>query len=90
VKRHFGYELAFVALAGTLAIFLFPVVSGPFSTVYGPATALRAMRSWLQLLAAISLLFSVTTAFIQERSLLSDFLAFHKFELLRQCSVLRC
>jgi hypothetical protein len=55
MMRHLGYELALVAMLCTLAIFLFPAVSGPYPIVHGPVTALRAMRAWLLLLISLTL-----------------------------------
>lgn len=53
--RRLGNELAVLAIVGTVAIFLFPAVAGPYSIVHGPVTALRAMRAWLLLLIALTL-----------------------------------
>lgn len=53
--RRLGNELGVLAIVGTVAIFLFPAVAGPYSIVHGPATALRAMRAWLLLLIALTL-----------------------------------
>jgi hypothetical protein len=47
--RHMGYEVAIVTVICTVAIFLFPAASGPYSAVHGPATALLSMRTRLRL-----------------------------------------
>jgi hypothetical protein len=41
-------ELSVVVLLCTLSIFLFPGVTGPYSTVHGPVTALLALRQALK------------------------------------------
>lgn len=48
-------NIAVVLVIGGLAVFLFPLSVGPFTTTNGPATALRAAA------AAIALLFSIAT-----------------------------
>jgi hypothetical protein len=40
-----GTKFAILAIFGILAVFMFHAASGPFSVVYGPATALRALRN---------------------------------------------
>jgi len=51
-------KFAFLAIICTLGIFLFPVANGPYASVHGPASALRAMRAWVLLLAILSLTFA--------------------------------
>jgi hypothetical protein len=41
-------ELSVVVLLCTLSIFLFPGVTGPYSSVHGPVTALLALRQALK------------------------------------------
>ena len=41
-------ELSVVVLLCTLSIFLFPGVTGPYSAVHGPVTALLALRQALK------------------------------------------
>ena len=41
-------ELSVVVLLCTLTIFLFPGVTGPYSAVHGPVTALLALRQALK------------------------------------------
>ena len=48
-------NIAVVLVIAALAVFLFPLSVGPFTTTNGPATALRAAA------AAFALLFSMTT-----------------------------
>jgi len=48
-------NIAVVLVIGALAVFLFPLSVGPFTTTNGPATAFRAAA------AAFALLFSMTT-----------------------------
>jgi hypothetical protein len=92
MHRHLGYELALVAIVCTLAVFLFPAVSGPYPIVHGPATALRALRAWLLLLIALTLAliglgrllatrFGLAVSFIPVPS---------RIDPLQQSSVLRC
>jgi hypothetical protein len=55
-----GRGLAVLAILGTLALLLYPLAYGPYSTTHGPVTVLRAMRDSLVLrlsivLAALSL-----------------------------------
>lgn len=90
MNRHFGYELAVVAIAGTLAIFLFPAVSGPFSVVYGPASALRAAQAWVQFLATLSLLLALCAALVWEYFHFSGFSVSHKIRFSPLSSILRC
>lgn len=54
MTRHFGHELAIVAIVCVLSIFLFPAAAGSYSAVHGPVTALRAMRSSIRLRWAIA------------------------------------
>ena len=49
-------NIAVVLVIGALAVFLFPLSVGPFTTTNGPATAFRATA------AAFALLFSMTTS----------------------------
>jgi hypothetical protein len=42
--RRLRSELSVIALICTLGIFLFPATSGPYSSIHGPVTALRAIR----------------------------------------------
>ena len=92
MRRHLGYELALVAVVCTLAIFLFPAVSGPYPTVHGPVTALRARRAWLLLLVALTLVLIGLARRVAIR--LSLALAFNpileRIDSLQQSSVLRC
>jgi hypothetical protein len=46
---------ALIVLVSVVAAFLLPVASGPFSAVYGPATAFRAIREGLQVQSGIML-----------------------------------
>jgi len=50
MRCHFDSGLAALTVLATLLLFLFPLASGPFTVVHGPATALRAVRFWFQLL----------------------------------------
>jgi hypothetical protein len=90
--RHLGYELALVAIVCTLAIFLFPAVSGPYPIVHGPATALRAMRAWLLLLIALTLALVALgrTLATQLGVTVSSVPAANRIDPLQQSSVLRC
>jgi len=59
MTRHFGHELAIVAIVCVLGIFLFPAAAGSYSAVHGPVTALQAMRRsirlrWAMAVAAFS------------------------------------
>ena len=58
LRHRLGYQLALLAIVCTLGIFLFPVTSGPYPSVHGPASALRALRAWMLLLALLSLTFA--------------------------------
>lgn len=69
IRRHFGSGLATLALLATLFLFLFPLATGPFSVVHGPATALRSLRFWLQLLFALSAAFALVTALASARAI---------------------
>jgi len=92
MRRYLGYELALVAILCTLAIFLFPAVSGPYPTVHGPVTALRAMRAWVLLLIALTLALIRLARRVATRLGLA--LVFHpileQIDPLRQSSILRC
>lgn len=54
MTRHFGHELAIVAIVCVLGIFLFPAAAGSYSAVHGPVTALQAMRRSIRLRWAIA------------------------------------
>jgi len=92
MRRHLGYELALVAMICTLAVFLFPAVSGPYPTVHGPATALRAMRAWFLLLIALTSALVGLARLVATR--LGIVLTFNpileQIDLLQQSSILRC
>ena len=55
-KMHELRTIAVVLMIGTLAVFLFPLSAGPFTSTNGPVTAFRAAA------AALALLFSITTS----------------------------
>lgn len=92
MRRHLGYELALVAMLCTLAIFLFPAVSGPYPAVHGPVTALRAMRAWLLLLIALTLALVGLARGVATRLGLAFALSpiLERIDPLRQSSILRC
>jgi hypothetical protein len=50
-----GCEFAILAVICTIAIFLFPVASGPYSAVHGPVTALRSLRLRIKLWLGMAL-----------------------------------
>jgi len=92
MRHRLGYEIAILAAVCTLAIFLFPGVSGPYPIVHGPVTALRAMQAWLLLLfglmpALLGLANLVRTRF----GIASAFTSLVKqIDPLQQSSTLRC
>jgi hypothetical protein len=94
LRRHLGYELALTAIVCTLAIFLFPSVSGPYPIVHGPVTALRAMRAWLVLLIGMTLTFlGLAKLIVARRTARARFLlacGFKRIDPLQQSSILRC
>ncbi|HXZ33875.1 MAG TPA: hypothetical protein VEH30_16480 [Terriglobales bacterium] len=92
LRRDLGYELAIMAIICTLAIFLFPSVSGPYSIVHGPVTALRAMRLWLALLIGLTLTsLGLAKALWKRFETIVGFTAgFQPIEPLQQSSILRC
>ena len=92
IRRHLGYELAVLAIVGTLAIFFFPAVTGPYPIVHGPVTALRAMRAWLLLLVALTLSLAVSLKLSVTRfaALAAFCRTLNHLDLLQQCSILRC
>lgn len=92
LRRHLGYELALMAMICTLAIFLFPGVSGPYPIVHGPVTALRAMRSRLVLLVRLTLTLVGLAGLLARRAeIIYPFLSgFERIEPLQQSSILRC
>jgi hypothetical protein len=53
--RSLRRELSIIALVCTLGIFLFPSSFGPYSSVHGPATALRAIRNATDVVQSIQL-----------------------------------
>jgi hypothetical protein len=55
MTRHFGHELAIVAIVCVVSIFLFPAAAGSYSAVHGPVTSLQAMRNALRLRWAIAM-----------------------------------
>ena len=91
-RRHLAYELALLAVVCTLAIFLFPARTGPYPTVNGPATALRAMRAWTNLLAAITLILGTFSELILVRfsSLAHAVTASEPLDPLLRSALLRC
>jgi hypothetical protein len=92
MHRHLGYELALVAIVGTLAIFLFPAVAGPYPIVHGPVTALRAMRAWFLLLVALTLTFATFLRLLATRiAAIALFISpVSRLDPLQQSSILRC
>lgn len=52
--RHLGYEIVILTVICTVALFLFPTASGPYSAVHGPVTALLSFRvrlkRWLRMM----------------------------------------
>jgi hypothetical protein len=48
-------ELSIIALVCTLGIFLFPSSFGPYTSVHGPATALRAIRKATDVVESVQL-----------------------------------
>jgi hypothetical protein len=55
IPRHLGYEFVILAIACTVAIFVFPAASGPYAVVHGPVTALLSLRVRLRLWLAMAL-----------------------------------
>ena len=54
-------RLAVVLVIGTLAVFFFPLSTGPFTVTNGPATAMRAAMAAMILLLSIAISFSIAT-----------------------------
>jgi hypothetical protein len=92
MRHHLGYKLALLGIVCTLAIFLFPGVSGPYPIVHGPVTALRAMRAWLLLLIALTLTLVGLAKFLAARvGLIFPFVfTLSPINLLQQSLILRC
>lgn len=67
IRRHLAIELAVLVILCTLGIFFFPALSGPYPSVHGPVTALRALRAWLLLLIAFLLAFASLTQLLATR-----------------------
>ena len=55
-------ELSIMALVCTLGIFLFPSSVGPYSSVHGPVTALRAIRIATDVVQSFQLVSSKTVS----------------------------
>jgi hypothetical protein len=53
--RHLGYEIAILTVICTVALFLFPTVSGSYCAVHGPVTALLSLRVKLKLQLGMAL-----------------------------------
>ena len=53
--RHLGYEIVVLTTICTVAIFLFPAASGPYSAVHGPVTALLSFRLRLKFCLGMAL-----------------------------------
>jgi hypothetical protein len=53
--RHLGYEFAILTATCIVAIFLFPVVWGPYTAIHGPVTALLSLRMKLRLWLGMAL-----------------------------------
>src|SRR5277367_2200803 len=68
LRRPWVYQFAVLAVVCTVGIFLFPVASGPYASVHGPASALRAMRAWMLLLAVLTLAFTRAIGLAMGRS----------------------
>jgi hypothetical protein len=86
-----GLSLALVVCA--LYILLFPAATGPYSTVHGPVTALRALTASIAFLWLLSLTALLGSAAEHSfcygmRSLLDG--SFSRCESKRQSFVLRC
>jgi hypothetical protein len=92
MRHHLGYEIAILATVCTLAIFLFPGVSGPYPIVHGPVTALRAMHAWLLLLFGLAPTLLGMANLVRTRlGIAHTFSSLVKqIDLLHQSSTLRC
>jgi hypothetical protein len=92
LRHRLGCKFALLAIVCTLGIFLFPAASGPYPSVHGPVCALRAMRAWMLLLAALTLAFAGIAARAEGRSwiVLLFLLASSRLRAQPQSSVLRC
>jgi len=92
MRHRLEYKIAILAALCTLAIFLFPGVSGPYSIVHGPVTALRAMRAWLILLIGlIPTLLGLARLLRTRLGINGAFISLLKqIDPLHQSSVLRC
>ena len=92
MRHRLGYEIAILAAVCTLAIFLFPGVSGPYPIVHGPVTALRAMRTWLTLMIGLTpKLVGLATLLRTRLGVTGAFISFlNQIDPLHQSSALRC
>ncbi len=92
--RHLGYEVAIVTVICTVSIFLFPAARGPYSAIYGPATALFSLRAGLtlRLLMALDAIQGVERVFLKtwEGLRASQNALATKFVPSEQIAVLRC
>ncbi|HET7440665.1 MAG TPA: hypothetical protein VFJ47_05130 [Terriglobales bacterium] len=62
VRSATGYHFAILAILCTLAIFFFPLVSGPYPVTHGPATDFETVRAAQLLLAIIAVAAMVALA----------------------------
>ncbi len=91
IRRHLAPELAVLVILCTLGIFFFPALSGPYPSVHGPVTALRAMRAWMLLLVALTMAFASLRQFLATRlEALAAKTESPKTSLRELSSVLRC
>jgi len=92
LRHRLGHKFALLAIVCTLGIFLFPAASGPYPSVHGPVSALRAMRAWILLLTAMTLAFADIAARPKVGSwiVLPFLLASSRLRPHPQSSVLRC
>jgi len=92
LRHRLGCQFALLAIICTLGIFLFPAASGPYPSVHGPASALRALRAWMLLLAVLSLTFANVAGMAITRSWIDLPFSLALSALLPQppSSVLRC
>jgi hypothetical protein len=55
ISRQFAFEVAILATLCIASIFFFPAVSGSYSTVHGPVTALRSIKTKARTLFTLAL-----------------------------------
>jgi len=95
ISDRIGDAVATLAVVCVLTIFLFPAMQGPYSVVYGPATALLAVRAAAKVQtaivqAALRSLGALASLLVALREIFVAQTTHHTFTLHERSAILRC